>query len=116
MSDDFEGKSGDEVIPHQEDLENSLMDALEEDPRFCSGTTESESDNVLDFVQMSGLAGSSEAGPAGDTMSFDRDFESPSLEQVSFFEEGVGDVDGSMDPMLPITPDLDAPDMVPRTG
>ncbi len=109
MSDDFEGKSGDEVIPHQEDLENSLMDALEEDPRFCSGTTESESDNVLDFVQMSGLAGSSEAGPAGDTMSFDRDFESPSLEQVSFFEEGVGDVDSSMDPMLPITPDLDAP-------
>ena len=49
--------------PEVGDLEESLMDAMAGDDRFDSGTPNRESDNVLDFIQMSGLAGRAESGP-----------------------------------------------------
>lgn len=111
MRDETEGTSEEDVPPRVGDLEESLMDAIEGDDRFGSGTPNCESDNVLDFIQMSGLAG--KAAPASDDvlMPDSSEAEPPPMDPISFFEEGVGDVDGSMDPIPPIVPDLevDAP-------
>ncbi len=92
--------------PRVGDLEESLMDAMEGDDRFGSGTPDRESDNVLDFVQMSGLAGQAAPTSEDDQMPVSHEDEPPLMDLVSFLEEGVGDVDDSMDPIPPIVPEL----------
>ena len=101
MHDETEDKSEEDVPPRVGDLEESLMDAMGDDDRFGSGIPDGESDNVLDFIQMSGLAG--QAAPASDNVlaRFSNEGEPPPIDPISFFEEGVGDVDGTMDPIVP---------------
>ena len=107
MRNETDGTVEDDVPPEVGDLEESLMDAMAGDDRFDSGTPNRESDNVLDFIQMSGLAGRAESGPEDPFLSSLHGGEPPLIDPISFFEEGVGDVDASMDPMLPIVPDLE---------
>lgn len=82
------------AVSGSEDIEDFLMDSVADDDRLGNGSAAHEADNVLDFIQMTGLATRSRTH-------YPDDEEYPSNDTVSFFEEGVGDVDGGMDPMLP---------------
>lgn len=80
------------------------MRAMDEDPRLASGVGAKRADNVLDFIQMTGLT-------TGDPAAAERvpnppigDPEDP----ISFFEYGVRDVDGSGDPVETLYPELDS--------
>lgn len=84
-------------------LEESLMRAMDEDPRLASGTGAVRADNVLDFIQMTGLTTGDPA--AGQIRSTPR-VESPD-DPISFFEYGVSDVDGSGDPTELVYSELD---------
>ena len=107
MRNETDGYVEEDVPPEVGDLEESLMDAMAGDDRFESGTPDRESDNVLDFIQMSGLAGRAEPGPEDLLLPSSYEGEPPPIDPISFFEEGVGDVDASMDPMPPIIPELE---------
>ncbi len=107
MPDETDGSVEEDVPPEVGDLEESLMDAMAGDDRFESGTPNRESSNVLDFIQMNGLAGRVEPrleDPLPPSLFED---EPPPIDPISFFEEGIGDVDASMDPMPPIVPELE---------
>lgn len=88
------------------DLERSLLDSMEGDQRLASGAQVAPADNVLDFVQMTGLAAQRRARSAGTLHS--PPLRDSVLDPLVFFEEGVGDVDVSMDPGTPILPELDS--------
>ncbi len=86
------------------DIEASLLRAMENDPRLAHGAGPARSDNVLDFIQMTGLTtsrGSAAVSPARDVNGERAD------DPISFFEFGVRDVDGSGDPVQVTDPELD---------
>lgn len=81
------------------DIESSVLKEVEMDARLENGVPDSQKDSDLDFIQMTGLTVPSllEEEPA----------EEPEVEEaeplsseapVSFFEEGVGDVDSTLAP------------------
>ncbi|MCH7911373.1 MAG: hypothetical protein IIB38_17380, partial [Candidatus Hydrogenedentes bacterium] len=107
MRDETEGTSEEDVPPRVGDLEESLMDAIEGDDRFGSGTPNCESDTGMYFSQMSGLAGRAAPASHDVLMPASREGEPAPIDPISFYEEGVGDVDGSMDTIPPIVPELE---------
>ncbi len=93
--------------PREDDgIEESLRRAMDEDPRLTSGTGSRGSDNVLDFIQMTGLTTgripSRGAATEGEAQPYGRPDD-----PISFFEYGVHDVDGSGDPAETVHPELD---------
>jgi tetratricopeptide (TPR) repeat protein len=80
------------------DLEETLFDNLETDPRFQNGVAEASRGDDLDFINMTGLtpmrasAGADETGVNVNDPALNPDA------PISFFEEGVGDVDSRMAP------------------
>lgn len=100
MQDDIATGVAAGAMPGSEDIEDFLMDSVADDDRLGNGSAAHEADNVLDFIQMTGLATRSRTH-------YPDDEEYPTNDTVSFFEEGVGDVDGSMDPMAPMLPGMD---------
>lgn len=106
---DFAG--GDEVPQdlkqRLDGIENKLLNEVGEDSRFSHGVgnTQADSDSDLDFIQMTGLTSpelvGSEVSYADNTP---HETELPTEEMnpeapVSFFEEGVGDVDSALSPV-----------------
>jgi len=89
--------------PDDAGIEASLLRAMENDPRLAHGAGPARSDNVLDFIQMTGLTTgrTAAAAPATDVNGERHD------DPISFFEFGVRDVDGSGDPVEVTDPDLD---------
>ncbi len=89
------------VAAHSEadDMEDSLLRAMDEDPRLASGAGVPRADNVLDFIQMTGLT--TGRVPAAPPAEYPDD-------PISFFEYGVRDVDGSGDPAETAYPELDS--------
>jgi tetratricopeptide (TPR) repeat protein len=87
-----------EMSKRLDDLEETLIDEVQEDSRISSGTPKDASDGDLDFISMTGLTTPSsmetvaEASPTEPVE--DMDPEAP----VTFYEEGVEDVDGTMVP------------------
>lgn len=86
------------------DIEASLLRAMENDPRLSHGAGPTRSDNVLDFIQMTGLTTS--RGAAAVSAPSDVNGERAD-DPISFFEFGVRDVDGSGDPVQVSDPELD---------
>lgn len=82
------------------EFEETLLRAMEEDPRLASGAGVSRADNVLDFIQMTGLTTGRVPAPAAAPGEASDD-------PISFFEYGVRDVDGSGDPVELTVPELD---------
>ena len=85
-----------------ENLEDALMDEMDADARLGSGSHDPSGDADLDFINMSGLVARPKKalqtpvkkGKPASYEDTDLDPEAP----VSFYEEGVDDVDTSMDP------------------
>lgn len=79
-------------------LDDSYMDEVYSDGRLDSGSDSSSVNSDLDFIKMSGLTAPTPSSPAepvkADYDEDDLDPEAP----VSFYEEGVDDVDSHMDP------------------
>lgn len=96
--------------PDDADIEESLLRAMENDPRLTHGAGPARSDNVLDFIQMTGLTTgrASAASPAAADVHGEH-----ADDPISFFEFGVRDVDGSGDPIEVSLPDLDAFHVMP---
>jgi tetratricopeptide (TPR) repeat protein len=94
-----EGQESEETQPPFEEYDEQIQEGLQADPRLDSGVPFSERSSDLDFIQMSGLT----APPRVDrTPPVVKDTE-PSNDldpnqPISFFEEGVADVDSSMAP------------------
>ena len=86
---------GAEVGQRLDDLEGALMDNIDGDARLSSGVQPGEDSEDLDFIQMTGLTSpgatmaAAPPAPGGDL--------DPSA-PVSFYERGVQDVDGTMEP------------------
>lgn len=87
----------DDIVRRLEAIDNSFLDAMEEDDRLRSGVPEHQRGTDLDFIQMTGLTrqgvGEEGSGPS----------EAPGQDLVgtdalSFFEKGVADVDAAMAP------------------
>lgn len=91
----------DDVSQRLDELEGALMEEVSDDARLSSSVPAGPDAGDLDFIQMTGLTApvaqrpDSEAGPTPGTLEMD-----PTL-PVSFYEEGVDDVDGSKDPLSP---------------
>jgi TolA-binding protein len=75
--------------PDADDMEESLLRAMDDDPRLSSGLGTPRADNVLNFIQMTGLTTGRVPAAAPEELPDD---------PISFFEFGVRDVDGSGDP------------------
>jgi len=84
-------------------FDDSLLRAMEEDPRLSSGVGPARSDNVLDFIQMTGLTSGRIAQAASAAPQTAERADDP----ISFFEYGVRDVDGSGDPVEAPPPEMD---------
>lgn len=86
----------------EENLEKSLMEKMQDDDRMGNGSATPKGDSDLAFINMTGLVAppstSTQHPNADDTTveyaDTDLDPEAP----VSFYEEGIDDVDRSMDP------------------
>ncbi|MCL4693297.1 MAG: LysM peptidoglycan-binding domain-containing protein [Candidatus Hydrogenedentes bacterium] len=93
-----EGQESEDERDPFEAYDDEIQRRLESDPRLESGVSPSERGSDLDFIQMSGLTAPRPAdreSPEPETpASNDLDPEKP----ISFFEEGVADVDASMAP------------------
>ncbi len=93
-----EGQESEDEHDPFEAYDDEIQRRLESDPRLESGVSPSERGSDLDFIQMSGLTAPPPAdreSPEPETpASNDLDPEKP----ISFFEEGVADVDASMAP------------------
>ena len=74
-----------------DEMEESLRRTMDEDPRLASGVSTPRVDNVLDFIQMTGLTTGRVPDSAARAAVPD--------DHISFFEHGVRDVDGSGDPV-----------------
>lgn len=106
MDKDQDESATGEPLEESGQLEDSLMETVDMGGRLRSGIDDGASDdNVLDFIQMTGLtrdpeqvSRKSEASPA---MVDSQD------DSLSFYESGVGDVDAQMDPTAPTFPELD---------
>ena len=81
--------SQDELLHRLDQLDGSLRDRIDQDHRFQSGVPEHQRPTDLEFILMSGLT-----RPAPENVLSPADFSRP----ISFFEEGVVDVDDSMMP------------------
>ena len=81
--------SEDELLHRLDQLDGSLRDRIDQDHRFQSGVPEHQRATDLDFILMSGLT-----RPAPENLLSPADFSRP----ISFFEEGVADVDDLMAP------------------
>ncbi len=84
-------------------IDESLLRAMEEDPRLGHGAGPARTDNVLDFIQMTGLT----AGPMPQATPSAAEPGERADDPISFFEYGVRDVDGSGDPVEAQPPELD---------
>ncbi len=96
------------------DLEDALFDNLEPDTRFQNGVSTASPGDELDFINMTGLTpvrrvGDDERPSANDAA---MDPEAP----VSFFEEGVGDVDSRMAPNDMNIVSMDDDELVPSVS
>jgi tetratricopeptide (TPR) repeat protein len=85
--------------PEDTAISPELLDELfeMEDPRVQSGADESDSDDDLDFIRMSGLTSpqaSADLGAIDELPVVDEILSPP----VSFYEPGVADVDAAMEP------------------
>lgn len=93
-----EGQESEDEHDPFEAYDDEIQRRLESDPRLESGVSPSERGSDLDFIQMSGLTAPPPAdreSPKPEALaSNDLDPEKP----ISFFEEGVADVDASMAP------------------
>jgi len=96
-----EGQESEEPQPPFEEYDEQIQEGLQSDPRLDSGVPFSERGSDLDFIQMSGLTA---PPPVDQTPPIVEDAEhSHNLdpnEPISFFEEGVADVDSSMTPVV----------------
>ena len=82
-----------------DDLEGSLMEQVEHDHRFSSSVPPEQQADDLDFIQMTGLtAPSAPASIEDETPAVEPTDLDPTL-PVSFYEEGVQDVDNSLEPI-----------------
>lgn len=86
---------GTEVGQRLDDLEGALMDNVDGDARLDSGVQRGGDSEDLDFIQMTGLT-SPEAATVADAPEPEKDLD-PNA-PVSFYERGVQDVDGTMEP------------------
>ncbi len=84
-------------------IDDSLLRAMEDDPRLGHGAGPARSDNVLDFIQMTGLT----TGRIPAAVSAPPQPGEHAGDPISFFEYGVRDVDGSGDPVEMDHPELD---------
>ncbi|HUW60054.1 MAG TPA: tetratricopeptide repeat protein [Candidatus Bathyarchaeia archaeon] len=82
--------SQDELLHRLDQLDGSLRDRIDQDQRLQSGVPEHQRPTDLDFILMSGLT-----RPTPENVLTPADFSRP----ISFFEEGVVDVDDSMAPL-----------------
>lgn len=96
---DTESQAEGGVEQRLDDLEGSLIDQLQDDGRLASSVPGGPQTDDLDFIQMSGLTRpvSSERATGQDAPRQSEGMD-PSV-PVSFYEEGVADVDDSMDPV-----------------
>ncbi len=87
----------DDIVRRLEAIDNSFLDAMEEDDRLRSGVPEHQRGTDLDFIQMTGLTrqalGEETSGPSEAPV---QDF--AGADALSFFEKGVADVDAAMTP------------------
>jgi tetratricopeptide (TPR) repeat protein len=96
-----EGQEPEEKQPPFEEYDEQIQEGLQADPRLESGVPPSERGSDLDFIQMSGLT----APPPVDRTPPVPEHAEPSNnldpnQPISFFEEGVADVDSSMAPAV----------------
>lgn len=110
--DERESRFGDELDEMNTDIEGALLDGLDDDPRLGHGVPSHLRGTDLDFIQMSGLTVTSDEPEADHAEPEDMD---PSV-PVSFYEEGVDDVDSRRAP-LGTEPEAGSADevIVPRT-
>lgn len=83
-------------LPAGFDIEGAILDGLDDDPRFGHGVPEHLKRSDIDFIQMSGLTAASGPGTF-EPPPPDSDLD-PSM-PVSFYEEGVDDVDSRRTPL-----------------
>lgn len=94
--DEREAKRGDEDEAMSADIEGALMDGLDDDPRLGHGVPSHLRGSDLDFIQMTGLTVAGD-GEEVDAPEPDADLD-PNV-PVSFYEEGIDDVDSRMAPL-----------------
>lgn len=87
----------DELDAMNPDLEGAIMDGIEDDPRLGHGVPSHLRGDDLDFIQMSGLTVAGDGEEQPDVPEQDEDLD-PSM-PVSFYEEGVDDVDSRRAPL-----------------
>lgn len=93
-------ESEDEQNPFAE-YDDEIQKGLESDPRFESGVSPSERGSDLDFIQMSGLTAPLPVDPEPRIpQKAPADPDLDPNKPISFFEEGVADVDASMAPSV----------------
>lgn len=85
-----------EAPQERDDIERALAENADDDVRFGSGVPEHLRRSDLDFIQMSGLTAPDTSGDT--TEESNQDDLNPEL-PVSFYEEGVDDVDSSSEPL-----------------
>lgn len=83
----------DRVLDELDEVDESLLASFPDDPRLDSGVPAGERSDDLDFVEMSGLASAGSGEPAADSGD-----ELDDGHPVSFYEEGVADVDSRLAP------------------
>lgn len=104
-----------EVLSELDALDEDLLRQLSEDDRLSSGVPEQQRVDDEEFIQMSGLSAPEEAGreTAQPAQEDEPAPEDPS-EPISFYEEGVADVDETMAPSQAEEVVSDAPLPPPR--
>jgi len=84
-----------------DELDERIQEGLQSDPRLDSGVAPGERSGDLDFIQMSGLTApppAQEEAPAPEETEDSSDLDPG--KPLSFYEEGVADVDSSMVPSV----------------
>ena len=94
--DERETQNAEEQERMSTDIEGALMDGLDDDPRLGHGVPSHLRGSDLDFIQMSGLTVTSD-GEEPDVPEPDEDLD-PNV-PVSFYEEGIDDVDSRRAPL-----------------
>lgn len=103
----------DDVLAEMDRIDEDLLEQIDQDSRWTSGVPESERGDDLDFIQMTGLTRPAAPGPSADDVL--RSEQALDDDGISFYEEGVADVDAAMLPAEP-APESAPPPPAPEAG
>ena len=86
------------VERRMQEIEDELISRLDDDDRYGSGVPSHQRTNDVNFVRMSGITHLDETSEPLETLAEAENKAASAGELVSFFEEGVADVDERMSP------------------